>query len=94
MSKKLELPESLYETLQQAAEAEGTTPAGWIKTHLSRDQNIGERPIKIKKKPLSLADLFSCRVGQIRSGGKEALSEECGDKFTDYLEEKRHGGHL
>ena len=94
MSKSLELPDSLYESLKQAAEAEGKTPAGWIKTHLFGDQDIGERPIKTKRKPQSLADLFSGRLGRIRSGDKEALSEGCGDKFTDYLEEKRHGGHL
>ena len=34
--------------------------------------------------PGSLADLFAGRVGRIRSGGKERLSEECGAKFTDY----------
>ena len=47
-----------------------------------------------EQSPRTLADLFAGRVGRIRSGGKERLSEECGAAFTDYLEEKRRAGHL
>jgi hypothetical protein len=42
----------------------------------------------------SLADLFAGRTGRISSGGAERLSENTGDKFTEYLEEKRAEGHL
>jgi len=34
MSQRLNLPDSVYKALQQAAEATGTTPADWIAAHL------------------------------------------------------------
>ncbi|MBM3265137.1 MAG: hypothetical protein FJY97_17195 [candidate division Zixibacteria bacterium] len=86
MSRTLELPDALYELLKQAAEAEGTTPEDWLKTHLCVDADVGKKPVKTRKKPQTLADLFSGRVGIVRSGDKAALSEACGDRYTDYLE--------
>ena len=47
-----------------------------------------------EQNPQTLAALFTGRVGRIRSGGKERLSEEGKVAFTDYLEEKRKAGHL
>ena len=47
-----------------------------------------------KEEAKSLADLFAGRIGRIGSGGKEALSRNAGQKFTDYLEEKRREGTL
>ncbi|HMF14736.1 MAG TPA: hypothetical protein VKE94_20615 [Gemmataceae bacterium] len=35
MSKPLDLPDAVYAALQQAAEANGTTPADWIAAHLA-----------------------------------------------------------
>lgn len=34
MSQKLSLPDSVYQALQQAARADGTTPEVWIAAHL------------------------------------------------------------
>lgn len=45
-------------------------------------------------KAKTMYDLFEGRLGLVDSGGKECLSEDCGEKFTDYLEEKRRQGNL
>ena len=36
MNRSLELPEAVYTELVRAAEASGTTPAGWIQKHLPK----------------------------------------------------------
>jgi len=94
MSHLLEIPDTLYTALKEAADASGLNPVEWIAAQLPRIQ-AGKGPEAGKiDGPRTLADLFVGRVGRIRSGGKEHLSEECGTKFTDYLEEKRKAGHL
>jgi hypothetical protein len=94
MSHLLEIPDTLYTALKEAADASGLNPVDWIAAQLPRTQ-IAEGPEAEKiGGPRTLADLFVGRVGRIRSGGQEHLSEECGTKFTDYLEEKRKAGHL
>jgi hypothetical protein len=92
MSHTLELPDDLYAALLKAADASGLTPIDWIAVHLleARVEREGETMHPTR----TLADLFAGRVGRIQSGGKERLSEECGAKFTDSLEEKRRSGHL
>jgi len=84
MSHQLELPDELYDALDQAAKADGTTPIGWIASHLPKTKDAETDPGQG-----TLADLFKGRVGRIRSRGREALSEQCGQKFTDHLEQKR-----
>ena len=85
MSHTLEIPDRLYDALKKAADARGMTPLAWIAAHLPHVHGI---------KPKTLADLFVGRVGRIQSGGQKPLSEDCGTIFTEYLEEKRRGGHL
>jgi hypothetical protein len=94
MSQTLEIPDTLYTALKEAAEASGLTPVAWIAARLQHAQSVTESQAKQANGPRTLADLFAGRVGRIRSGGREHLSEECGAKFTDYLEEKRKAGHL
>lgn len=89
MSRQIELPDELYEALEDAAKANGTSPLGWIAAHFPEAQNHQTDPGKE-----TLADLFEGRVGRIRSGGKEALSQDCGQRFTDHLEQKRKEGRL
>jgi hypothetical protein len=94
MSHLLDIPDDLYAALQAAAEACGTTPLGWIAAHLSpatEPAGTHEAPAGASK---TLADLFAGRLGHIRSGGTERLSEACGEKFTDYVEAKRKAGHV
>ena len=88
MSQLLELPDVLYAALKQAAEAQGTTPVGWIAAHLPCPVE-GSSPA-----PKTLADLFAGRLGRIRSGGKDRLSENCGERFTEYLKQKQAEGRL
>jgi hypothetical protein len=94
MSHLLEIPDELYAALQAAAEARGTTPLGWIAAHLPPATETPETHDEPAGAPKTLADLFAGRIGRIRSGGTERLSEACGEKFTDYVEAKRKAGHL
>ena len=87
MSRNLELPDPVFDALQQAAAAGGTTPAGWIAAHLP------ERPAT-DSGAKSLAELFAGHLNGISSGSAEPLSENCGQRFTDHLEQKRREGRL
>lgn len=40
------------------------------------------------------ADLFAGRIGRIRSGGLETLSEDTGKAFTEYVLQKKRDGNL
>ena len=91
MSHTLEIPDTLYAALKKAADASGLTPVDWIATHLSQPQGAAATKAEQVSGPRTLADLFAGRVGRIQSGGKERLSEECGAKFTNYLEENMLG---
>jgi hypothetical protein len=42
MSQKLRLPDSVYQALQQAAKASGTTPEDWIAAHLTETSPTNE----------------------------------------------------
>lgn len=86
MSHSIQLPDDLYARLEQAATAAGSTPVEWIASQLK--QEVAPSSQK------SLAERFAGRTGKIASGGHEALSQECGKKFADHLEEKRNAGHL
>ncbi len=94
MSHLLEIPDTLYIALKEAADANGLNPVEWIAAQLPQTQTTKGSEVGQVDSPKTLADLFVGRVGRIRNGGKEHLSEECGAKFADYLEEKRKAGHL
>lgn len=94
MSHMLEIPDTLYTALKEAADESGLTPLDWIATHFGQSQETKQESSEQEGSPQTLADLFAGRVGRIRSNGQERLSEECGPKFTDYLEEKKRTGHL
>ena len=89
MSRNLELPDPVFDALEQAASASGTTPVGWIAAHLPAPV-----PPAAGNGAKSLADLLAGHIGRIHSGGRETLSENCGERFTDYLEQKRREGRL
>ncbi len=92
MSHILEIPDALYDALKEAAEASGITPLDWIAAHLPQAPTT--QSTEPASNPRTLADLFAGRVGRIQSGGKERLSEGCGEKFTDHLASKRRAKHL
>jgi len=89
MSQNLELPDPVFDALQQAAAASNTTPIGWITAHLPPSE-----PLANSNGAKTLADLLAPYIGTFRSGGKERLSENCGERFTDYLIQKRREGRL
>ncbi len=92
MSQILELPDPVFDALQQAATASGTTPVGWIAAHLhAAPPPAGD---EIRNGPKTLADMFKGHIGGIASGGDETLSERCGERFTEYLLQKRREGRL
>ena len=89
MSRPLDLPEPIFDALTRAAVASGTTPVGWIAAHLPPPSaEVACHGAK------SLADRFAGRTGRISSGGGVALSEDCGQRFSDDLEQKRQEGRL
>jgi len=90
MSHILKIPDDLYAALQEAAKASGLTPLDWIAAHLGKN---GEGKAD-STSARTLADLFAGRLGRIRSGGKEPLSEKCGELFTAYLKSKKDSGSL
>ena len=94
MSHTLEIPDPLYTALKEAADAEGLTAVDWIATHLPDAQQAERVTTRALGAPKTLADLFRGRVGRVRSGGAERLSDHCGEKFAEYLEEKRRAGHV
>ena len=92
MNRSVELSDEDYARLQEAAAAEGVTPAEWI---------AGRLPVCPKAQPCgkgkptrTMADLFAGRVGVVASGGDGRLSENTGDRFGDLLAEQRRAGRL
>ena len=88
MSRMIELPEPIYNALEEAAAATGTTPVAWIASHLPVREPTASNGAR------TLADLFAGRTGRIASGGTEKLSELGSKHFADDLERKRHEGRL
>ena len=88
MSYSIELPDPIFDALQEAATATGTTPIGWIAAHLP----TAKKPVPENAK--SLADLLAGHIGRVHSGGKESYSQKCGERLTEYLVQKRREGRL
>jgi hypothetical protein len=93
MAQVLEIPDQIYTALEEAAAENDTTPVDWIASHLPVRPRSQKTSPSLDA-PKTLADLFAGRVGTVHSGGKERLSEDCGEKFTTYLESKRQAGRL
>jgi hypothetical protein len=77
---RLEVPDSVYQALERAASASGTTPVGWISAKLGNDAAI-----ELPRDARTASDLFAGRIGRIHSGGKYVLSENSGDRLVDSL---------
>ena len=84
----IDLPADVEAQLREKAAERGQEPAEYVADLVNRDlgTEAGE--------PNTLAVLFAGRVGHIHSGGGERLSEHTGEKFTDYLAQKRREGRL
>lgn len=92
MSQILELPDEIYDRLQKAAADAGKSPVDFIADVTAPVTNGA--PPSTGAKPLTLRERFGDLIGGFRSGSKEPLSENCGEKFADYLEQKRREGRL
>jgi hypothetical protein len=86
----LELPDELYERLEKAAETSGATPVEWLEQHVPKPNGRPVQPQPSK----TLRERLEGLIGNFSSGGQERLSEDTGEKFTDYLEQKRREGRL
>lgn len=92
MSQILELPDEIYERLQKAAADAGKSPVDFIADATAIVNGTAAQP---SEKSKTLRERMSGLIGGIRSGkGHERLSENCGERFTDYLEQKRREGRL
>lgn len=80
------------ETLDELAARPGDEIDVSVHPHLPAE---GEATDEEASQPNSLADLFAGYIGGFRSGrGEERLSENSGEKFTDYLVQKHKEGRL
>ena len=93
MSKILELPDPVYDALEDAASASGLSPAGWIAANLPDRADDG-LPERVATTPRSMADLFAGRIGRFASGNPSCLSEASGDLFAEEMARKRADGTL
>ncbi len=92
MTITIELAPEAEARLRKKAEERGQEPAGYVTALLTRDLNQDLGPGEAE--PKNLAEMLAGRVGLFHSGGESRLSENCGEKFTDYLVEKRKAGRL
>jgi len=76
--------------LEKAAADGQTSPVEWLDHHVPKP-NGQTAPPAAKK---TLRERLEGLIGNFSSGGQERLSENCGEKFTDYLEQKRREGRL
>lgn len=83
-----ELPDSDFDRLEEAAAAEGVTPAERLPLAPVVQPCSNSQPAK------TLAERFAGRVGLIDSGGDGRLSEDHSKLFGEYLEAKRRAGRL
>ena len=91
----IDFSEQDYASIKNAADAAGMPVDAWVVANL---------PLKTRpsapadgtgsKLGRTMADRFAGRLGVVSSGGDGRLSENTGEAFTDYLEEKRRAGTL
>jgi len=91
MSKSLELSDSVFAALEEAASASGTTPEGWIAANLPASAST--LPQSDDPSCQTLAERFAAHVGGFRSGRRD-LSERHSELFADGMVEKRKTGTL
>lgn len=94
MTRTIELPESVYTALRETAAASGLTPAAWIAARVGAPVTPASADATAERPAGTLAERFAGRVGQVASGGRESLSQDTGQAFTDHLEAKRRAGGL
>jgi hypothetical protein len=93
----IKFSEEHYTAIKDAADADGMPMDEWVVTHLPLDldaEKPAETPAVSKAKPArTMADVLAGRVGVVDSGDG-TLSQATGERFADYLVEKRRAGRL
>jgi hypothetical protein len=94
----IEFSEQDYAAIKRAAAAEGMPLDAWIVAHLPLDAAASEpaeaAPCPEAKPAKTMADLFAGRLGRFNSGNGQPSSNNIGEHFADYLEEKHRMGRL
>jgi hypothetical protein len=86
------LPPEIETPLAEAARQQGTTPEQLALETLRKSFAPKENGTP-EKSGETLYDFLKDYIGTVAGSG-EALSEDCGEKFTDYLVEKKKAGRL
>lgn len=101
MSKMIKVSDQDYARIQDAADADEMPVDEWVVAHLPLNGNgngnakAEQVPPSTNEKPAkTMYDRFAGRLGVVASEGHERLSENTGEKFTDYLEQKQRAGNL
>jgi hypothetical protein len=108
MDNQLNIPSDIYTRLVDAAQSEGTTPLGWLDSHLpskaeckcssneassNPDYLTDERLEQMRKEGKTMLDMLGDLVGSVHSGRGD-LSQRHGELFAEGMEEKRRQGTL
>jgi hypothetical protein len=92
MSRSVDLPDSVYAALEEAATSSGTTPAGWIAAHLPQPAPAPQ-PECEEQPARTLAERLQGYIGLVDSGRTD-LAERHSELFLEGLLEKQRMGHL
>jgi len=92
MSRSVDLPDSVYAALEEAATSSGTTPAEWIAARLP--QPAPPIPPECEGKlPRTLADSWAGYIGRFSSDCGD-LSERVSEVYGEALMEKHRARQL
>jgi hypothetical protein len=92
MSRSIDLPDSVYTALEEAAAASGTTPAEWIEARLPQPAPAIE-PECEGPPPRTLAERSEGYIGLFSSGATD-LSERVGELYGEGMVEKHRARQL
>src|SRR5687767_5135975 len=92
MSRSVDLPDSVFAALEEAATASGTSPAEWIAAHLPQPAPTVE-PECDGQPPRTLAERLEGYIGLVHSGRGD-LSERVSELFADGVVEKHRERQL
>jgi hypothetical protein len=92
MSKTIEMPDELYDRLEEAAATEGLTPLEWLDAKLPLAARV--RAECDKPGPRTMAERLAGRLGRIGSVTGQPSSADVSDSFGEYLEAKQRAGRL
>jgi hypothetical protein len=86
------LPPEIEGALSEQAKIQGTTPESLAVETLRKALLTSGEP-RTPAADRSLYDRLAPYIGAVQGTG-ESFSENCGERFTDYLLEKKQRGHL